>query len=183
MRLTAYTDGSACTGGYKLGGWGCYIKSTPTIKMRKGYANTKTGRMELTAVIYCLRTIKNKNIKLTIYSDSMYVCNTVNEWIEKWALLGFVDKANIDLLEQLHHELMLFKHRVRLVHIKGHQRVTDESSDHVLGNKEADRLADYKTQKNYQVDIPIEMDDLMEIEKQDYYFKKDKWYLKDELVR
>ena len=153
MRIIAYTDGSACVGYPKLGGFGVYIK-TPTnnIKIRKGYCNTKTGRMELMAAITCMRSIQNKNLELIIRSDNQYVCNTVNEWIENWHNTGYFNKANVDLLKQLYEEINKFKKRPKLIHIKGHQNITD---GHTLGNNIADSLADYNTQSSYEVDLPL----------------------------
>ena len=189
-KITAYTDGSAVLNYPFKGGFGIYIKtSTKSFKIRKGYCNTKTGRMELRAVLTCLKSIKNKNSILTIYSDSMYVINTCNEWIFKWENQGWFDKKNVDLLEQLIIEIRKFKKRPILKHIKGHQEVSKNNPDiknkHIEGNCTADSLANYKTQKSWELDLPlndkrvIELD-LTEIEKQDFkeingkiYFKQD----------
>lgn len=174
MRITAYTDGSACVGYPKLGGFGIYIQTpTKNIKIRKGYCNTKTGRMELMAVITCMRSIQNKNLELIIRSDSQYVCNTVNEWIDNWRNTGYFNKANVDLLKQLCEEINKFKKRPKLIHIKGHQ---DPDTEHKLGNNIADQLASYKTQTSYEVDLPLA--DLAEFEKEDYEKIEGKLYLK-----
>lgn len=174
MRIIAYTDGSACINHPKLGGFGVYLKTgEKTIKLRKGYCNTKTGRMELMAVITCLRAIQNKNLYVKIYSDSQYVCNTVNQWIDNWKNLGYLGKANIDLLEQLYSEICKFKRRPILEHIKGHQ---DPDTEHKLGNNIADSLASYRTQTSYEVDLPLT--DLAEFEKEDYEEIEGKLYLK-----
>ena len=179
MRITAYTDGSACVGYPKLGGFGVYIKTPDkNIKIRKGYCNTKTGRMELMAVIICMRSIQNKGLELTIRSDSQYVCNTVNEWIDHWRSIGYLGKANIDLLKQLDIEISKFTYRPKLIHIKGHQDVTDQ---HTLGNNIADQLANYKTQSSYEVDLPLS--DLASFEMNDYYELDDKLYYKKEVDR
>ena len=176
MRITAYTDGSACIGYPKLGGFGIYIKSgSNNFKIRKGYCNTKTGRMELMAVITCMRSIQNKNLELIIRSDSQYVCNTINEWIDNWHNTGYFNKANVDLLKQLYEEINKFKKRPKLIHIKGHQDVTDE---HTLGNNIADSLANYRTQSSYEVDLPLS--DLASFEMSDYYEQDNKLYYKKE---
>lgn len=176
MKITAYTDGSACVGYPKLGGFGVYIKTPDkNIKIRKGYCNTKTGRMELMAVITCMRSIQNKNLELVIRSDSQYVCNTVNEWIDNWRNTGYFNKANVDLLTQLYEEIWKFKKRPKLIHIKGHQEPTDEDK---LGNNIADQLASYRTQSSYEVDLPLS--DLASFEMSDYYELDNKLYYKKE---
>lgn len=177
MKITAYTDGSACVTYPKLGGFGIYIKTPDkNIKIRKGYCNTKTGRMELMAVITCMRSIQNKNLELIIRSDSQYVCNTVNEWIDHWRSIGYLGKANVDLLKQLDQEISKFTYRPKLIHIKGHQEPTDEDK---LGNNIADFLANYKTQSSYEVDLPLS--DLASFEMSDYYEQDNKLYFKREV--
>ena len=170
--ITAYTDGSAVTKYPYLGGFGVYIKhGDKRLKIRKGFCFTKTGRMELTAVLYCLRAIKDKNILIKIYSDSMYVVNTCNEWIENWHILDYADKKNVDILRLLREELNMFSKRPRIVHIKGHQDVENE---HQRCNAIADELANYKTQKDYEMDgVPK---DLTEWEKDDFITKGNKQY-------
>jgi ribonuclease HI len=178
--ITAYTDGSAVLKYPYLGGFGSYIKTeTKNLKIRKGFFNTKTGRMELTAVIYVLRSIKNKQMKLVIYSDSMYVVNTCNEWIDNWERVGFIGKKNVDLLKQLAYELRLFNRRPELRHVKGHQEHDEANSntenEHIRCNNIADELADYKTQKSYEQDVPFgdlaafEVDDFYEVDGKVYY--------------
>ena len=173
-KIIAYTDGSAVTKYPYLGGFGVYIK-TEGIMFRKGYFGTKTGRMELMAVIYTCRAVKNKLNQLIIYSDSQYVCRTCNEWIDNWEKVLFEGKKNVDLLKQLIFELRKFKKRPKLIHIKGHQEITDE---HTEGNNIADLMASYRYQTSYQVDLPLK--NLVEFEKEDfkeingklYYIKK-----------
>lgn len=174
MNLIAYTDGSAVTKYPYLGGFGVYIKNNnKSIRICKGFSCTKTGRMELMAVIYCLKTVRNKNLRVTIYSDSQYVCNTCNIWIDSWERRMWSGLKNVDLLKQLLFELRKFSKRPELIHIKGHQDVIDE---HTYGNSVADELASYKTQKSYEVDQPI--DDLSVIESEDFFEENGKLYYK-----
>lgn len=176
-QITAYTDGSATTFHPYLGGFGIYFPHG-NIRIKKGWSHTKTGRQELYAVLYCLRSIKNKQAKVTIYSDSQYVCNTVNEWIEGWERNMWYDKKNVDILKQLLIELRKFAYYPRLIHIKGHQEVTCK---HTEGNNIVDHLADYRNHSSYEVDIMPK--DLNEIEKQDYFEKDKKMYLKPDLYQ
>lgn len=177
MKITAYTDGSAVTSYPYLGGCGVYIKThSKTFKIRKGYSNTKTGRMELIATLTCLKSIKNKSYILTIYSDSQYVCNTCNKWIENWERNLWVDKKNVDILKELLFELRRFQKRPKLIHIKGHQKIADK---HTEGNNIADKLACYSTQKSHEVDLPLDDLDLTKIEKKDFIQKGNKWYYEE----
>lgn len=181
-RITAYTDGSAVLKYPFKGGFGVYIKAKKNYKIRKGFVNTKTGRMELTAALTCLKYIRDKKTILTIYSDSMYVVNTCNQWIDNWENQCWLNKKNIDLLKQLIVELRNYKRRPKFIHIKGHQKESKENTEeqnlHIRGNNQADRLADYKTQKSYQVDVPFT--DLTEIEKEDFKEINGKLYYKPE---
>ena len=172
-KIIAYTDGSAVTKYPYLGGFGVYIK-TEDITFRKGYFGTKTGRMELMAVIYTCRAVKNKSNQLIIYSDSQYVCRTCNEWIDNWEKVLFEGKKNVDLLKQLIFELRKFKKRPKLIHIKGHQEITDE---HTEGNNIADLMANYKSQKTWEEDVPLT--DLSKFEEEDFKVINGKKYYKN----
>lgn len=173
-KVICYTDGSAITDFPRLGGFGIYIKNgINSFKIRKGFCNTKTGRMELTAVLYCLRSIKNKNLFVIIYSDSQYTVKSCNNWVEGWEKRGWVGVKNCDLMKQLLYELRQFSRRPKLIHIKGHQQITDL---HTEGNNIADQLASYKTQKSYELDLPIDDYDLTTFEKNDFCEKDGKTY-------
>ena len=78
-----FTDG-ACKGNPGVGGWGVLIKSSNYINELKGYEQlTTNNRMELIAVIEGIKSIeKNANIEIT--TDSKYVKNGINLWIDNW---------------------------------------------------------------------------------------------------
>ena len=78
-----FTDG-ACKGNPGVGGWGVLIKSSNYINELKGYEQlTTNNRMELIAVIEGIKSIeKNANIEIT--TDSKYVKNGINLWINNW---------------------------------------------------------------------------------------------------
>ena len=65
-----FTDGSACIKPPKLGGCGVYIiHGEKEYFISKGYVNTKTGRMEIYALLYALRSVnKDMEVKVTIYA-------------------------------------------------------------------------------------------------------------------
>jgi len=151
-KIVAYTDGSACVTGEKLGGFGVYIiDGEKEYFYKQGLKNTKTGRAELQGLICCLQNIKNKESSIDIYCDSEYVVKTISEkrlW--KWKRIGWAGVKNIDLLIILLEEYTKFKIPPKLNHIKGHTKNTDI---HSIGNAIADLLADYKSQTSYKTDV------------------------------
>ena len=101
-----YTDG-ACSGNPGKGGWGAVLVYGAKEKEISGAdADTTNNRMELTAVIEALNTLKEP-CNVTLTTDSKYVCDAVNkEWVYSWKKNGWkkADKKpalNIDLWEKL----------------------------------------------------------------------------------
>ena len=98
--------------------------------------------MELTAVIRGLEALKEK-CNVTIYSDSAYVVNAINnDWITNWQLNGWKNSAkddvsNKDLWEKLLD--LLASHPSVFVKVKGHS--TNEL------NNLCDKLAVSEVQK------------------------------------
>jgi ribonuclease HI len=80
--------------------------------------------MELLAVIVGLEAIKWSDAVVTVWSDSSYVVNAVeNGQVFKWEQKGFLKKANPDLWIRF---LTVYrKHKVRFVWIKGHAGYPD----------------------------------------------------------
>ena len=76
-----YTDG-ACSGNPGKGGWGAVLVYGAKEKEISGAdADTTNNRMELTAVIEALNTLKEP-CNVTLTTDSKYVCDAVNkEWV------------------------------------------------------------------------------------------------------
>lgn len=158
--ITIYTDGSGVNNkknkDYGKGGFGVYIiKSGKEYFISKGYKNTTSNRMEIRGILYALQSIKNKSHKVLIYSDSMYVVNSIMKgWIYKWESYCWGTCKNSDLWKRVLKELDKFnKNRgsVVLKHIKGHQ--DNLNNKHILGNNIADALASYKNFKILKNDI------------------------------
>lgn len=154
--IVAYTDGSAIVTGEKLGGYGVYIIDPQHGEyfFSEGFKNTKTGRMELMAIITTLQKVDNSQ-KLTIYSDSMYCVNCVNKkWLWKWKQSFWDGIKNVDLVKKYLEEYEKFYFPPKLIHIKGH---TNKEDIHSLGNAIVDNLANYKNQKHYKLDLNEEV--------------------------
>jgi ribonuclease HI len=81
---------------------------------------------------------------VTVYSDSRYVCEPVNQqWLFDWERKGFKKKKNPDLWRRFLESYR--KHRVRLVWVKGHSNIPE--------NERCDQLA---VEASHQVNLPVD---------------------------
>ena len=130
-KVDIYTDG-ACSGNPGAGGWGVILMFNGHVKEISGYvAETTNNRMELFSVISGLKCLKEK-CDVTVYSDSAYVVNAVNNgWLKNWGRNGWknADKQGVKNRE-LWVDLLLTaeKHNVSFVKVKGH-------SDNIYNNR------------------------------------------------
>lgn len=127
-----YTDGAA-SGNPGPGGFGTVLISGPHRKeLSGGFKLTTNNRMELLAVIEGLEALKNPGCDVTIYSDSKYVVDAVEQrWVFGWEKISFKNKKNPDLWRRF---LNIYrKHQVKFVWVKGHANIP--------GNELADQLA------------------------------------------
>ena len=133
--VVMYTDG-ACKGNPGVGGWGVSLQYGAHRKeLFGGEAETTNNRMELTAAIEGLKQLKQA-CKVTIYTDSKYVMQGMEEWLAGWKARGWKTASkspvkNVDLWQQL--DELVGKHEVTWQWVKGH--AGDE------GNERADELA------------------------------------------
>ncbi len=118
-----YTDG-ACSGNPGAGGWGVILRSGKVEKeLSGGDAATTNNRMELQAVISALKALK-KECSITLYTDSRYVMDGVNQWLPNWKRNGWKTTnkksavKNIDLWQEL--DALLPLHAIKWVWVKGH---------------------------------------------------------------
>lgn len=82
-----------------------------------GEENTTNNRMELSAVIYGLKQLKEK-CEVEIISDSQYVCNSINQWLKNWISKNFSKVKNADLWKEY---IDISKdHIITATWIKGH---------------------------------------------------------------
>ena len=134
-KIELFTDG-ACKGNPGVGGWGVLINNSNNfIELKGTQRQTTNNRMELIAVIEGLKSIKeNENIEIT--TDSMYVKNGINQWINNWKRNGWKTAAkkpvkNKDLWQEL--DELVQNYSIKWIWVKGH-------SGHP-GNERADQLA------------------------------------------
>lgn len=112
-----YTDG-ACRGNPGPGGWGAILVYKGREKEMSGGENpTTNNRMELLAAIRALSALKEP-CKVTLTSDSVYLCDGAEKWLPGWRDRGFRKVKNPDLWMEL--DALLLKHDVTFVWVKGH---------------------------------------------------------------
>ena len=100
--LSFYTDGS-CSSKTQMGGWASVcIENETVIDKKTGYEPyTTNNRMELYGFLAALETadtIETGHTKVTIYTDSAYVANALNQgWYRSWLSNGWrtADKQEV----------------------------------------------------------------------------------------
>lgn len=133
--VTVYTDG-ACKGNPGPGGWGAWLSADGHEKeLYGGDKLTTNNRMELTAVIEALASLK-RSCEVTIHTDSEYVRKGITEWIHGWKQRGWktADRKpvkNAELWQRL--DALRALHTVHWRWVKGHSGNA--------GNERADGLA------------------------------------------
>lgn len=154
--IEIYTDGSAVarreTKNHMKGGFGIafYIDGELKKTVSRGYYPTKTGRMELMAILTALRMLV-KDQSATILSDSMYCINCFHKsWLKNWERNNWPDRIkNKDILIPLLDEYRKFRpNAIKFKYVKGHQGN--------IGNETADELASYRNFVDFEQDLPLE---------------------------
>jgi ribonuclease HI len=135
QRVIIHTDG-ACSGNPGPGGWGVILQWGDHQKeLKGGEPNTTNNRMELTAAIMALESLK-RPCTVDLHTDSEYLRQGITAWIQNWKRNGWrtADRKpvkNVDLWQRL--EAALSRHKVHWHWVRGH-------SGHDL-NERADELA------------------------------------------
>jgi ribonuclease HI len=130
-----YTDG-ACRGNPGPGGWAALLTFGAREKELAGAeAMTTNNRMELTAVIRALETLK-RPVRARVYTDSEYVRRGITQWVSSWKARGWLTAdrkpvKNQELWERL--DALAAAHRIEWHWVPGHAGVP--------GNERVDRLA------------------------------------------
>lgn len=142
--IEVFTDG-ACSGNPGAGGWGVILRYGEIEKeLSGGEENTTNNRMELTAVIEALKALK-KECDITIYTDSRYVMDGVQEWMPNWKLNGWKTTnkkspvKNVKLWQIL--DSLLSKHKIKWVWVKGHNGHPENERVDKLARDEAKKYA------------------------------------------
>lgn len=132
--LNLYTDG-AYSSTTQMGGWAVYC-SEIRLKIANQVKDTTNNRMEMTAAINALKWVLLAKAPITtinIYSDSLYVINTMKGLYQK--------KTNNDLWDYLDRLCLRLSEKgitVNWIHVKGHAGHPE--------NEVVDRLANLLSQ-------------------------------------
>lgn len=145
-RVHIHTDG-ACSGNPGPGGWGAVLQYNGHIKdLQGGEAHTTNNRMELTAAIEALNSLK-RACDVELHTDSTYVKDGLTKWIHGWKKNGWrtANKKpvkNVELWQAL--DTAVQRHSINWHWVKGH--AGDEMNERAdqLAN---DGMAQFKTDK------------------------------------
>ncbi|WP_457596932.1 ribonuclease HI [Hydrogenimonas sp.] len=136
-RVTIFSDGSSL-GNPGPGGWGTILRYGEHEKeLVGGEPMTTNNRMELRAVIEGLKALKEP-CEVTIYSDSSYVVNAINEWLESWVKRGFKKVKNPELWREYLEAAA--PHRVKAVWVRGHAGHEENERCDALARGYAEKL-------------------------------------------
>ena len=120
--VAIYTDG-ACSGNPGPGGWAAVILFKNHRKDVCGREdNTTNNKMELTAVINGLKTLRTF-CTVNLYTDSLYIKKGITEWINKWKINGWktskkIPVKNADLWKEL--DDVASQHNINWNWVKAH---------------------------------------------------------------
>jgi ribonuclease HI len=134
-RVTIFTDG-ACRGNPGPGGWGVVMRyRTRERELWGGERETTNNRMELTAAIMALETLK-RPCEVALFTDSRYLRDGITQWLANWKRRGWRTAGrkpvkNTELWQRL--DAAASRHRVSWHWVEAH-------SGHE-GNERADALA------------------------------------------
>ena len=126
-RVDLFTDG-ACSGNPGPGGWAFILRHPTTgkeLERSGGEPETTNNRMELTAVVRGLQTLK-KPCAVELFTDSVYVGKGLTEWVPKWKANGWKRREgkslkpvkNEDLWREL--DALASKHTLKYTRVAGH---------------------------------------------------------------
>ena len=127
--VTIFTDGS-CRGNPGPGGWGAIlISGDKEREIWGGVPATTNNRMELTAAIEGLKSLKEP-CEVEVITDSEYVKNGITTWVHNWKLRDWMTKdkkpvVNRDLWEEL--DDVAAKHKTIWSWTKGHASHADNN--------------------------------------------------------
>jgi len=147
--IIIYTDGGSL-GNPGPGGYGIVLIYGDTIKeINGGFRLTTNNRMELMGAIVALKTLKKRDRKITVYTDSSYVVNGITKgWAKGWRKNNWIksDKQKavnsdlwgelLDLIEPLD---------INFIWVKGH-----------AGNKYNERCDELAVSAAKEKDLPVD---------------------------
>lgn len=140
--MIIYTDG-ACKGNPGPGGWAAILSYNGHEKqLSGGEDNTTNNRMEMTAVLRALQTLKKERCRLRIFTDSQYVMRGMTEWLPGWRAKNYRRGTknpvlNADLWEEL--AAAAAPHIIDWQWVRGHSGEPGNEQADALAQQEAER--------------------------------------------
>jgi ribonuclease HI len=136
-QITLYSDGSSL-GNPGPGGYGGILEFKGVMKEYSGAnESTTNNRMELQAVIEGLKLLKEP-CDVEVVSDSSYVVNAINEWLEGWIKRDFKKVKNVDLWKE--YIEVSAPHHVSGTWVRGHDGHPENERCDELARNEAERI-------------------------------------------
>jgi ribonuclease HI len=137
-----FTDG-ACRGNPGPGGWGAVLRyKGKERELYGGERETTNNRMELTAAIVALETLK-RPCKVILTTDSTYVKKGITEWMISWKQRNWRTSSkkpvkNIDLWQRL--DAAAARHDINWHWVRGHTGHPENERADALANQGIDEL-------------------------------------------
>lgn len=112
-----FSDGS-CLNNPGAGGWAYILEYGKHTKEQSGAQEiTTNNQMEIRAVIEGLKALREP-CEVKLYTDSSYVANAINLWLDGWVKKGFKNVKNIPLWQEF---LQVSKpHKITATWVKAH---------------------------------------------------------------
>lgn len=136
-QITLYCDGSSL-GNPGAGGYGGILEYKGKVKEYVGgEAHTTNNRMELLGVIEGLKLLKEP-CDVEVISDSSYVVNAINKWLEGWVKKDFKKVKNVDLWRAYLDASS--SHHIKGTWVRGHNGHPQNERCDQLARNEAERI-------------------------------------------
>ena len=151
--IVIFTDGS-CKGaqGNKRAGCGVYFQDNEkyniSYKIKKGNITNQVA--ELTACVKGIERVLSKIVfyKIIIYTDSMYLINSITNWSDKWAKNKWRKSDGEEILNKKLIKKLYFYYKnlnIEFHHVKAHKKEPENKHTEQYklwyGNNMADKLA------------------------------------------
>jgi ribonuclease HI len=116
-----YTDGG-CDPNPGRGAWAALVMiDGKETELSGAEPATTNNRMELTAAIHALRSLKTSS-QVDLYTDSIYLMKGITEWISKWLVKNWRGSNGPVLNKELWQSLLTetARHSIKWHWVKGH---------------------------------------------------------------
>jgi len=137
-KITLYSDGSSL-GNPGPGGYGTILVYADKERVLSGSeVHTTNNRMELMGVIAGLEALKEP-CEVEVVSDSTYVVNAINKWLDGWIKKDFKKIKNPDLWKRYVEAAK--NHKVIGTWVRGHNGHEENERCDIIAKEEAQKHA------------------------------------------